>query len=222
MTVAQRRESVAVKVGQVQVGGGAMVVVQSMTSTDTADVAATVAQVRELAEAGAEIVRVTREETPDDTSTHWSTRTLAERFGIGKDTVARVWRDHNIKPWRVDTFKISNDRRFEEKVEERLANPGDPEIDLLTRWIDAGAFDPRDAETVASDPARKKDELWSLQPVRRPDVPSVSDARWPRNDIDRFVLAKLEERGLPPSTAADRRTLIRRMTFDLTGLPPTV
>ena len=64
----------------------------------------------------AEILRVTREETPDDTSTHWSTRTLAERFGIGKDTVARVWRDHQLKPWRVDTFKISNDRRFEEKV----------------------------------------------------------------------------------------------------------
>ena len=64
----------------------------------------------------AEIVRVTREDTPDDTSTHWSTRTLAERFGVGKDTVARVWRDHNIKPWRIDTFKISNDRRFEEKV----------------------------------------------------------------------------------------------------------
>ena len=65
----------------------------------------------------AEILRVTRcTETPDDTSTHWSTRTLAERFGIGKDTVARVWRDHQLKPWRVDTFKISNDRRFEEKV----------------------------------------------------------------------------------------------------------
>ena len=64
----------------------------------------------------AEVVRVTREETPDDTSTHWSTRTLAERFGIGKDTVARIWRDHGLKPWRVDTFKISNDKRFEEKL----------------------------------------------------------------------------------------------------------
>jgi hypothetical protein len=64
----------------------------------------------------AEVVRVTREELPDDTSTHWSTRTLAERFGIGKDTVARIWRDHQLKPWRVDTFKLSNDRRFEEKL----------------------------------------------------------------------------------------------------------
>jgi transposase len=64
----------------------------------------------------AEVVRVTREETPDDTSTHWTTRSLAERFGIGKDTVARIWRDHKLKPWRVETFKVSNDPRFEEKL----------------------------------------------------------------------------------------------------------
>jgi len=64
----------------------------------------------------AEVLRVTREEFPADTSTHWSTRSLAERLGIGKDTVARIWRDHELKPWRVDTFKVSNDRRFEEKL----------------------------------------------------------------------------------------------------------
>jgi len=64
----------------------------------------------------AEVVRVTREESPDDTSTHWSTRSLAARLGIGKDTVARIWRDHGLKPWRVDTFKVSNDPRFEEKL----------------------------------------------------------------------------------------------------------
>ncbi len=64
----------------------------------------------------AEVVRVTREETPADSSTHWTTRSLAERFGIGKDTVARIWRDHKLKPWRVETFKLSNDPRFEEKL----------------------------------------------------------------------------------------------------------
>jgi transposase len=64
----------------------------------------------------AEVVRVTREETPDDGSTHWTTRSLARRFGIGKDTVARIWRDHHLKPWKVDTFKISNDPDFEEKL----------------------------------------------------------------------------------------------------------
>ena len=64
----------------------------------------------------AEVVRVTMHETPDDTSTHWTTRTLAKRLGIGKDTVARIWRDHELKPWKVDTFKVSNDPHFEEKL----------------------------------------------------------------------------------------------------------
>jgi len=64
----------------------------------------------------AEVVRVTLEETPDDTSTHWSTRTLADRFGIGKDSVARIWRDHHLKPWKLEAFKVSNDPRFEEKL----------------------------------------------------------------------------------------------------------
>ena len=51
----------------------------------------------------AEIVRVTCQEKPGDTSTHWSTRSLAKRFGVGKDTIAKVWADHNLKPWKVDT-----------------------------------------------------------------------------------------------------------------------
>ena len=63
-----------------------------------------------------EVVRVTLEETPDDGSTHWTTRSLAHRFGIGKDTVARIWRNHNLKPWKVDTFKISSDPDFEAKL----------------------------------------------------------------------------------------------------------
>ncbi len=73
---------------------------------------------KSLLDAGtvAEVVRVTLEEKPDDTSTHWSTRSLAQRLGISKDTVARIWRDHNLKPWRIDTFKISTDPRFEEKL----------------------------------------------------------------------------------------------------------
>src|SRR3954453_15344344 len=53
----------------------------------------------------AEVVRVTREETPEDTSTHWTTRSLAERFGIGRDTVARICRAHRLKPWRGGPFK---------------------------------------------------------------------------------------------------------------------
>jgi transposase len=61
----------------------------------------------------AEVVRLTREDRPTDDSTQWSTRRLAGRLGIGKDSVARIWRDHELKPWKVDRFKISNDPEFE-------------------------------------------------------------------------------------------------------------
>ncbi|MGQ0467569.1 MAG: IS630 family transposase [Sporichthyaceae bacterium] len=64
----------------------------------------------------AEVLRLTRENLPPDGSTHWSTRALAAYLGIGKDKVAQVWADHGLKPWKVDTFKISNDPRFEEKL----------------------------------------------------------------------------------------------------------
>ena len=63
----------------------------------------------------AEVLRLTHER-PADGSTHWSTRSMAARVGIGKDAVARIWADHGLKPWRVDTFKISNDPLFEQKL----------------------------------------------------------------------------------------------------------
>src|SRR3954468_11072449 len=63
-----------------------------------------------------EVLRLTHKERPADGSTHWSTRTLAARVGIGKDAVAKIWADHNLKPWRVETFKVSNDPRFEDKL----------------------------------------------------------------------------------------------------------
>src|SRR5438876_5333315 len=74
----------------------------------------------------AEIVRVTQHESPPDTSTHWTTRSLAEYMGVGKDTVARVWRDHNLKPWKVDRFKVSTDPHFEEKLVDVVALYLDP------------------------------------------------------------------------------------------------
>ncbi|MBB6048815.1 DUF1553 domain-containing protein [Armatimonas rosea] len=69
--------------------------------------------------------------------------------------------------------------------------------------------------------ARRETKLWSLQPVALPAVPAVKTVGWVRNPIDAFVLAKLEAKGLRPAPEADKRTLIRRVTFDLTGLPPT-
>ncbi|HEX6754742.1 MAG TPA: IS630 family transposase [Mycobacteriales bacterium] len=64
----------------------------------------------------AEVVGVTLTEKPADGSTHWSTRTLAKRMGISHGAVAKIWRDHGLQPWRVATFKLSNDPRFEEKL----------------------------------------------------------------------------------------------------------
>ncbi len=68
-------------------------------------------------------------------------------------------------------------------------------------------------------PAQRK--YWAFQPVKRVDPPAVRDAQWAASPIDRFILAKLESKGLKPNPPADRVTLIRRLSFDLTGLPPT-
>ena len=68
------------------------------------------------AQVEAAVVRDTLCVGPDDGSTHWTTRTMAARYGIGKDTVARIWRKHDLKPWRIDTFKVSDDPDFEDKL----------------------------------------------------------------------------------------------------------
>lgn len=62
------------------------------------------------------VVHDTLHVCPDDGSTHWTTRNMADRHGIGKDTVARIWRKHGLKPWRIDAFKVSNDPYFEDKL----------------------------------------------------------------------------------------------------------
>jgi len=66
----------------------------------------------------------------------------------------------------------------------------------------------------------EQQKFWSLQPVHKSALPAVKDAAWCSSPIDRFVLAKLEEKGLRPAPPADRRALIRRLYFDLIGLPP--
>jgi cytochrome c553 len=90
----------------------------------------------------------------------------------------------------------------------------------LTRWIQMGAPWPDEGKNVQSR-GTKGAKHWAFQPVTRPAVPPVKDRAWVKNPVDAFILAELEKQGLKPAPAADRRTLIRRATFDLTGLPPT-
>ncbi len=96
----------------------------------------------------------------------------------------------------------------------------DAAITDLETWIKNDAPDPREASTWEKILAERRG-WWSLQPVRQPAIPPVKDVSWPHDPVDRFLLAKLEASGLQPAEPADRRTLIRRATLVLTGLPPT-
>ncbi|MEQ9438164.1 MAG: DUF1553 domain-containing protein [Cyclobacteriaceae bacterium] len=83
----------------------------------------------------------------------------------------------------------------------------DYEKAVLTRWVEEGAaYKPH----------------WSFIPPEKPEVPEVENTKWPKNEIDNFVLRQAEQKDVQPSSEADRETLIRRVTFDLTGLPPTL
>ena len=114
-----------------------------------------------------------------------------------------------------------------ERVEAGEMPPKNPlpadERAALRAWIASGAawgtdpIDPYQATTSR----RAGRDWWSLQPVARPEVPKVAREGWARTPVDRFVLARLEREGLAPQAEADRRTLIRRLRFDLTGLPPS-
>ncbi len=93
------------------------------------------------------------------------------------------------------------------------------EIAALEEWIRLGAPDPRtDGPALGS---RDSSRHWAFQKPVAPALPAVRNAAWPRRELDWFVLAQLESKGLTPAPEADRRTLLRRITHDLTGLPPT-
>jgi hypothetical protein len=91
------------------------------------------------------------------------------------------------------------------------------QLELVRRWIDDGAKIPH-TEVIPKRPA----EHWAFQPVQRPVIPEVSDKGWPRNEIDAFVLARLESQGRKPAPQAAHPVLLRRVYLDLIGLPPTI
>ena len=122
--------------------------------------------------------------------------------------------------------------RFVARTDEPHMPPKQPApaaaVELLATWIDLGAA--YDKPLVDTAPAAGKKPLvvtdkdrdyWAYRPLRPPAPPAVRDGAWPRTPVDRFILAKLEAAGLAPAPDADPHVLIRRLTFDLTGLPPT-
>lgn len=97
-------------------------------------------------------------------------------------------------------------------------------------WVEMGAPDPRSQPPTAAQLAsatwdakyHERRQWWSLQPVTTPSIPNVQNASWSDRAIDRFILAELEKHGLAPAPQANRETLLRRLTFNLTGLAPTL
>lgn len=104
----------------------------------------------------------------------------------------------------------------------------DEERSLLSEWIQCGLPWPPGEEVQNATShgwtderiAEMRNEHWSFRPVISPAVPLPQNSDWPDNDADRFLLATVEKQDLKPETEADRRTLLRRVTYDLTGLPP--
>lgn len=101
------------------------------------------------------------------------------------------------------------------------------DIETLVRWVKMGAPWPTEDEPVADAPQQefdlqqRKDEFWVWQPVQEVTPPAVNADSWPRHAIDHFILSKLEQAGLQPAADTDRTALLRRLYFDLIGLPPT-
>ncbi len=128
----------------------------------------------------------------------------ASVFGRGADSLLIVPGKSNESPLFERISSHDPDLQMPPPSATRQLTP--KEVDLIRRWIDQGA---------------DWQEHWAFTHPVRPEVPDVSDADWPRNSIDRFILSRLDRESLEPSIEAKREMLIRRATLALTGLPPT-
>ena len=145
------------------------------------------------------------------------------RLDRGADALRGSYGGPVIRPGDSGGSKLV--RMVSGALEGKLMPPqGDPlsraEVGVLRAWIDAGAEWP-DSDRELPDATQEAPSHWSFQPIANPEPPLVQTKSWPRNEIDQFVLARLEEKGLAPSNEASRETLVRRLSLDLTGLPPT-
>ena len=132
-----------------------------------------------------------------------------------------------IVPGAADKSRLIRAVRYEEFEMPPKGKLPAKDVATLTRWINMGAPWPQEAAPTAStdretfDLAKRASEYWIWQPVAAPEPPTVKNHAWPKNDLDRHILARIEAAGLQPSGDADRAALLRRLHFDLIGLPPT-
>ncbi|MFP6612508.1 MAG: PSD1 and planctomycete cytochrome C domain-containing protein, partial [Pirellulales bacterium] len=95
------------------------------------------------------------------------------------------------------------------------------QIAALARWVESGAVWPKSSPPLTESIAERAKRHWAFQPIDEPEIPQPKDKGWVRTPVDAFVLAGLEEARLPRSPPVDRRTLVRRLSYTLTGLPPS-
>jgi hypothetical protein len=145
------------------------------------------------------------------------------RGGLRLDSASALARGGNTGPvvvsgkpeksLLIQAVRHSGDLKMppKEKLSER-------EVSDLTEWVKAGAVWPGAAIAATTPPPRG---FWAFEPVKAVRPPAVQNEAWVQSPVDRFILARLEAAGIRPAPPADKRTLLRRVSFDLTGLPPT-
>lgn len=132
-----------------------------------------------------------------------------------------------IVPGEVEASSLIEAVRYESYEMPPKGKLPDEDIQTLERWVRMGAPWPAEKEIADEEPSaifdleRRKAEHWAWQPIRSPIAPKVHDKSWPLQELDHFILNRLEQAGWNPSEDADRGSLLRRVYFDLTGLPPT-
>ena len=151
--------------------------------------------------------------------------TTAEGFARGGESGPLINKEH---PEESRLLKVIG---YDDKL--KMPPTGklkDADLAIIAEWVKAGAPWPNAKATVAETKAAPKStreftdeekKFWAYQPLANPAVPKVKNSDWVKSPVDAFILAKLEEKNLSPAPRADKLTLLRRATYDLTGLPPT-
>jgi hypothetical protein len=139
----------------------------------------------------------------------------------GKSGQPAIVAGHAERSLLIEAIRYGNEK-LQMPPPDRGERLSEKQIADFVTWINAGAADPRQEQSAAaSQVPEKAGAHWAFKAPVSPPVPGVKMKSWPHSPIDHFVLAKLEANGFRPAPAADRRTLIRRATYDLIGLPPT-